>query len=145
LLSHPPLGSGDLAELQNLSPVPASIGGWFLTDDLNAPWKFPIPGGTTIPAGGFMVFYASNSFGANGINSFALGAKGDQVYLFSGDGVQVTGYAHGFAFDAAASGVTFGRYVTSTGEEQFPGQRLPTPGAPNAGPRVGTGCCICER
>ena len=43
-------------------------------------------------------------FGAT--NSFALGANGDNLYLFSGDGVDLTGYAHGFDFGASAGNVT---------------------------------------
>ena len=31
----------------------------------------------------------------------------------------LTGYSHGFAFGASANGAAFGRYVISTGEEQF--------------------------
>src|SRR5262249_15141318 len=92
---------------------------------------------SVIPAGGFLVFYGTNSFGINGANSFSLDAAGDQVYLFSGDGQALTGYAHGFNFGAAPSGVTFGRYVLSTGAEDFVLQITNTLGRQNAGPLVG--------
>src|SRR6185436_17459692 len=68
----------------------------------------------------------------------SLNAHGDDAYLFSGDSsTNLTGYDYGFSFDAATDEVTFGRYVISTGEAQFTAQITPTPGAANAGPRIG--------
>src|SRR5204862_884808 len=49
----------------------------------------------------------------------------------------LTGYSHGFTFGAAQDGVSFGRFVNSTGEEQFPAQISRTFNAVNSGPRVG--------
>src|SRR5207344_2486777 len=70
--------------------------------------------------------------------SFSLSSSGEQVYLFSGDtGTNLTGWSHGFAFGAAANGVSFGRFLNSVGEEQFPAQIAQTPNVVNAGPRVG--------
>src|SRR4029079_14390202 len=66
-----------------------------------------------------------------------LNAEGGKVFLYSGDPLtNLTGYSHGFAFGAAAERVTFGRYVISTGEEQFPAQIAPTPGGANSGPLI---------
>ena len=129
----------DAVELFNPTDGAVDVGGWFLTDDPGVPRKFRIPDGTTIPAGGFRVFLETEFNPTPGLlPSFGLGAAGDQVYLFSGDGAtNLTGYSHGFAFGALAVGRTFGRHVISTGEEQFPEQREPTLGAVNAGPRVG--------
>src|SRR5204862_810580 len=112
--------------------------GWFLTDDFDLPQKFVIPAGTMVPAGGFVVFHATNSFGNTNLpNSFHLDAEGDQVYLFSGDGVNLTGYAQGVDFGAGAKNVTFGRYIISTGADHFIAQRSNTLGSANAGPLVG--------
>jgi hypothetical protein len=127
--------AGDIIELQNLSPSNANVAGWFLTDDLNTPKKYVIPSGT-IPPFGFMVFQSTNSFGL-GVNGFALGAKGDEVYVFSGNGVNLTGYAHGFDFGASASNTTIGRYVVSSGEDKFVIQSANTIGSANSGPLVG--------
>jgi hypothetical protein len=58
--------------------------------------------------------------------------------LFSGDtNGNLSGYSDGFAFGAAQNGVSFGRYVISTGEAQYPAQIVNTLGQTNAGPRVG--------
>jgi hypothetical protein len=92
-----------------------------------------------IAAGGFRVFTEAEFNALPGsLTSFSLSSAGDSIYLCSGDAAtNLTGYSHGFTFDAAANGVTFGRYVNSVGEEQFPAQMTPTPGATNSGPRVG--------
>ena len=91
--------------------------------------------GTTVPAGGFQVFDASQF--NTGPNAFALSSLGESIFLFSGDGTNLTGYAHGFTYGAAAHGVSFGRYVTSLGEEKFVAQARNSLGGPNTGPRVG--------
>jgi hypothetical protein len=129
----------DAIELYNPSSNPADIGGWFLSDDFASPKKYVIPPNTIIPAFGYLVFYETNSFNypTNASTSFALGAKGDDVWLFSGDSINLTGYAHGFTFGASPAGRTFGRHVISTGEEQFVLQRASSLGAANAGPSVG--------
>jgi hypothetical protein len=49
----------------------------------------------------------------------------------------LTGYSHGFSFGAGANGVSFGRYINSVGEEQFPAQITTSFSATNSGPRVG--------
>jgi hypothetical protein len=138
-LTHTDPPASDAIELYNPTANPVNVGGWFLSDDFNTPKKFIIGPGTTIPARGYLVFYETNSFNfpTNAPTSFALSSHGDQVWLFSGDGINLTGYAHGFDFGAAANGVSFGRYVISTGEDHFVAQRTNSLNATNAGPLVG--------
>ncbi len=135
-LTHPQAHRVDSIELHNPTAGPASIGGWFLTDNLNQPAKYRIPASTMIPAGGYAVFN-EGQFGNNGSNSFALSSLGEDLYLFSGDGANLTGYQHGFHFGAQLQGITFGRYVTSDSREHFVPERANTLGAANAGPKVG--------
>ena len=128
----------DTIELFNPAANDADLSGWFLTDDGNLPRKFRIPDGTIIRASNFVVFDERQFNSAGTTNDFALSARGEQVYLFAADiDGNLTGYDHGFAFDAAADGVSFGRHVISTGEEQFPAQIAFTSGATNSGPRIG--------
>lgn len=138
VLSHSETGS-DFIELFNPNAAAVDIGGWFLSDAQGAPTKYRIPDGTFIAALSYLVFDESDFNPTPGTNtSFSLNATGDDVFLFSGDAnTNLTGYSHGFSFGAAPDGGTFGRYVISTGEDQFPAQIAATPGQPNAGPRIG--------
>ena len=135
--THPP--QVDFIELFNPAPIPAPVGGWFLSDDPHVPQKYRIPDGVSLPSLGFLTFNENQLNPASEVGtSFTLDSHGEQVYLFSGDAnTNLTGYSHGFAFGAAAAGVPFGRYVNSVGEEQFPAQLSITLNASNAGPRVG--------
>jgi hypothetical protein len=134
-LTHTDLPELDTIELYNPTASPAAIGGWFLTDDHYNPAKYRIPANTVIPAGGYVTF---NETQFNiGSNAFRLSSLGEEVYLFSGDGTNITGYRHGFEFGAQVNGVSFGRYVTSDGLEHFVTQKANTLGAANAGPKVG--------
>jgi len=138
VLSHSETGV-DFIELFNPRSTAVDIGGWFLTDDPGTPMKYRITDGTFIAPLSSLVFTETQFNPLPGVgNSFSLSARGDDVYLFSGDPTtNLTGYSHGFSFGAAPDGGTFGRYVISTGEEQFPGQRAATPGDPNTGPHIG--------
>ncbi len=129
----------DTIELYNPTGASVDLGGWFLTDDPGVPTKFRIPTNTVIAAGGYLVFTETDFNPTPGTNnSFALDSHSDQVYLLSGDAnANLTGYSHGFNFGAAPNGVSFGRYVISTGDERFVLQTARTPGATNAGPLVG--------
>lgn len=138
ILTHTDLPAVDRIELFNPTGTNVNIGGWFLTDDPGVPTKYRITDGTTILPYGFISFSESQFNATPGSNnSFSLGSDGEQVYLFSGDAnTNLTGYSHGFEFGAAANGVSFGRYINSVGDEQFPAQISQTFDGTNSGPRV---------
>jgi hypothetical protein len=129
----------DTVELFNPSTNAANLGGWFLTDDFFHPQKYRFPDGTTVPAAGFALVDAARfSTATQGTNAFGLSSLGDELYLFSADAAtNLTGYYHGFHFGASPSGMTFGRYVNSIGEEDFVLQSTNTLGTNNALPWVG--------
>jgi len=136
-LTHTDLPLLDTLELYNAGTNTADISGWFLTDDFSKPKKYRFSNDTTIPPGGFLTVN-ENDFNNGSPTSFSLSSLGDEVWLFSGDATtNLTGYFHGFKFGAAQNGVTFGRYVTSIGEEHFVAQAANTLGTNNAGPAVG--------
>jgi hypothetical protein len=129
----------DKVELFNPNNFAVDVGGWFLTDDNGQPMKYRIPDHTVIGPLGYLVA-TENQFGTNalGTNGFAFSSGGEQVYLFSGDAnTNLTGFTHGFSFEAADPDVSFGRYINSQGVEQFPAQTSTTFGSANAGPSVG--------
>lgn len=140
VMSHPIPPYADYIELLNTNTVDVDVGGWYLTDNSDLPKKYRIPPNTIIRAGETLVFWATNAFGASNIASspFGLGAEGDDVWLWAGDGAgNLTGYFHGHDFGPAAAGVPFGRHVISTGREHFVAQQVVTPGGLNSGPLVG--------
>jgi len=167
ILSHsdPPLE--DAVELYNDGTNAVNIGGWWLTDDKDTYNKFHIPANTIIQPKGYVAFYEyigePGGFNPNGqgiFPSFSFSSsQGDECYLYATDPVtgKLNGFRRGVDFPAAANGVSFGRYVTSTGESDFvpmesltfgtdvtaadPTNRLDEfrsgTGAPNAAPLVG--------
>lgn len=139
-LTHIDAGGHEYIELYNPGSSALDVTGWYLTDDRHTPMKFKIPAGSVIPAGGTISFSDVLFNSQPGVApSFALDSHGEEVFVFSADqaGLNLTGYSHGFTFGAAEDNVAFGRYVISTGDEHFVAQTANTPGAQNAGPRVG--------
>ena len=135
-LTHTDPPEMDAIELFNPTAGPADISGWFLTDDPDVPQRFCIPTNTVVPADGYVVF-TEDEFGTSTTADFALSSLGDQVYLYSGDGTNLTGYRHGFALGPQINGITFGRCVSSDGKEHFVTEAAKTLGDANAGPKVG--------
>lgn len=140
VLTHTDEPQRDTVELYNPGEQAEDLGGWYLTDDPDEPTKWTIPEGTVIPANGYQVFYEGHyvssvlefdddEFGS----AFSLSSTGDEIYLFS----PTLGYSHGFSFEGAYNGISFGRYETSGGEELFPSQKSFTPSEANSGPAVG--------
>ncbi len=131
ILTHTDLPQVDAIELRNLGTAAVDVGGWFLSDDADQPKKFRVPNGTTISAGGYAVFDETSL-------TFALSSRGESLYLFSGDvATNLTGYSHSIDYGAAANGVSFGRYLISTGEEQWPAMDALTLGGSNSAPKIG--------
>lgn len=136
VLTHTDLPEIDSIELHNPGSNNADIGGWFLTDDVSVPQKFRIPDGTTIPAGGYLVFDESDF--TVGPNAFRFSEYGEQACLFSAEANgDLTGYSHGWDFKAAPNGVTTGLHIDSQGREHFVLQAANTLGSENSTPLVG--------
>lgn len=130
---------GDWVELYNSSTNTLDINGWFLSDDEYDLAKVELGGLQAIAPGGYLVLTEASHFGTTvaGTNGFALSELGDEIYLSSGEGGELTGYWVGESFGAAERDVTFGRHVKSDGSADFTAQSAQTPGAANAYPLVG--------
>jgi hypothetical protein len=139
LLTHTDPPEVDTVELFNPTGTNVDFGGWYLSDDSNTPKKYRIPDGTSISAGGYVVFNEHQfNTGLNGNIPFAFSSTGESVYVFSAlPNSQLTGYSHGFEFGAMFNGVAFERYVNSVGDELFPMEISLTFGTNNSGPRIG--------
>ena len=119
------------------------IGGWWLSDDIHAVRKFQIPTGTTLAAGGFVVFLESQFNPTPGARtSFSLDSFGEKLILSAVDsGGALTGYRAQVSFGAALDGVPFGRVNTGnlagvTTPEFWP-LTARTFGLANAAPKTG--------
>lgn len=125
----------DTVELYNPHPMSMELGGWWLSDARNFPYKYRIPTGTIIPSMGYLVLDESHfNIGEGG---FAFSANGDRCYIFSGDtNGNLTGYSHGFVFRGSDRNVTFGRNRSSTGEDYWLPENSLTFGTTNSGPHV---------
>lgn len=145
LLAHSHGASSDWIELHNTTGRSINIGGWFLSDDGSTPEtirKYEIPEGTEIPENGYLIFEESSSFGSLSLpieKRFALSEGGETLYLYSGQGGEVTGlYQTQQTFDASETGVTFGRYEKPelSGRYDFVRQSSSSPGFANSGPLI---------
>ncbi len=134
MLTHTDEPEVDTVELYNSGDEAVDISGWFLSDKSTELNRFTIPGGTVLLAKGYQLFTTLDWSSAFEFNS----EGGEGVYLASASASGfLTGYQHGFEFEATPNGVTLGRHLTSEGKEYFPMQAAPSLGSSNAGPWVG--------
>ena len=130
----------DSIELYNSTANPIAIGGWFLSDSSANFLKFEISAGTTVPAGGYVVFDESD-FNANPGNlaaiDFALsGTNGDDVWLVIPDGAGgIESFVDDVHFPAAANGEALGRLPEGAG--RYSPLQTPSLGSANAAARIG--------
>ena len=118
VLAHTDEPQSDSIELFNPTSSTINIGGWYLSDEGDDLFKFQIPAGTMLAAGGYIVF-DEDDFNPNpsnpGPNDFALsGASGDQVYLSRTSGGNVS-LEDAVEFDATFNGDSMGRVPNGTG------------------------------
>jgi hypothetical protein len=126
-------GYDDWIEIYNIGDSPVDMAGMYLTDDLGEPTKWEIPSGspsqTTIPANGYLVFWADDetSEGPRHTN-FKLSAGGEEIGLFDTNGVTELDE---IVFGEQTANISYGRYPS--GEENWRFFPFPTPAADNNG------------
>ena len=101
-------GEGDASdwiELYNGLSAPISLEGWCLTDDRGNLRKWSFPPGTVLPAGKYLVVFASGRAAAGGVHvdrqgylhtNFALDKDGEYLALVAPNGTVVQEYAPRF-------------------------------------------------
>jgi len=138
VLTHTDTPLVDAVELYNPCADTVDISGWYISDNKSKPTKYKIPDGTKVPAGGYIVFDASD-FNADPDDSasFTLDSHGESVWLFSHEQGCDGGYCDVVEFGELDNGVSIGLYRTSTGEEMWVRQSALSLGKKNAGPRIG--------
>ncbi len=127
----------DAVELHNIGDAAVDISGWLLTDKPTAPvseWA-RIPNGTMLAPGAFYVSWEKDRI--NGDWQFGLSEAGETLHLLRPNpegGLPLP--VESVRFGASPNGVSFIRYVDSSGRIHYPLQAgAPTLGAPNRAPR----------
>lgn len=133
----------DWIELYNRTNSDIDIGGWFLSDDGSNLTKYRIPEGTSIAAGGYLVFFEDLNFGPmsvdpNVVTGFALSDAGETLHLSSATDNNLTGYRFSRDYGPSQVGETIGYYFKpGTGTYNYVRLQTPTMGSTNAPPRSG--------
>lgn len=123
----------DWVEIHNPGATTLNLAGWYLTDTATnkTKWQFPE---VTVPAGGYVVVYASNKNRRDPARAlhtnFALSAGGEYLGLVQADGSTVVS-EFAPAFPAQSENISYGlaQAAPNAGEMGF--LRSPTPGAAN--------------
>ncbi len=121
----------DWIEIYNAGSVAVDLGGYYLSDDLNASgyWQIPTnqPALTTIPAGGFLLFWADGDPEEGALHlDFKLSSGGENILLIAPDG---TTQVDEVTFTNLGSNIAFGR--TTDGSPDFQEFINTTPGTSN--------------
>ncbi len=124
----------DWIEIYNNGAEDVMLGGYFLSDKLDeteAMFQIPDtqPDSVTVPAGGFILFYANKEEGSSVLNlNFSLKASGEAVGLWTPDSIFVDSITYG----AQSDDVSLGRFPD--GDIFWGFMSDYTPGTPNANP-----------
>ena len=76
--------TSDWIELYNSGATSINLSGYYLTDNLNKPDKWPIPVGTMIEAESYLLFWADGQDFADHTN-FKLSASGESIGIFNSE------------------------------------------------------------
>ena len=119
----------DWIELYNSSSSSVDVGGWGISDKADTPYRFTLPSGTVIPAGGRKIIFCDGTAGETdpSIAPFGLSTSGEVLTLTDKNGTS----AESVTVDPLASDTSFGRYPDG-GSDFF--VLKGTPKAANAAP-----------
>ncbi|MGJ8641641.1 MAG: lamin tail domain-containing protein [Opitutaceae bacterium] len=130
VLSHTDVGV-DWIEFYNFGNSAADLSNLAITDKLDQPSRYRIPGGTSIDANEFLVVSAADL-------GFGFSELGSSAYLLELAGDSIVRIVDQVSFPAAAREEPFGRHQRSDGIVDFTELAAVTPGAVNAPPRIGS-------
>lgn len=119
--------TADWIEIYNAGSSQVDLEGMYLTDDLEQLLQWEIPAGAVVPASGFLVFWADKEDTAlSGYHTnFKLSKDGEQVGLFTAEGVQIDA----LTFGEQETDVSYGR--VPDGGMSWQSLEAPSPGAQN--------------
>ena len=119
----------DWIELYNSTEIPVNIGGLYITDKLEDPFKHHIPNhnpeATTIPAGGFLLLWADGEENEGILHlNFKLNQAGEQIGLVQFIESKAT-YIDSLTYGWQDTDISFGRFTD--GSESWYSLAEPTP------------------
>ena len=133
----------DAIELFNSSSESINVGGWFLSDDQDALFKYQIAEGTIVEAGEYLVVTETQfnpNPNAQQENHFALSSEGDQIWLVTrNDDGELDRIIDHVRFGGSDVGQTLGR----SHQDRFLPLETATLGGANANP-ASSGIVISE-
>ncbi|MGA1863868.1 MAG: lamin tail domain-containing protein [bacterium] len=117
----------DWIEIYNSGSSTVNMGGMYLTDDPNDPTQWQVPAGVSIPAHGYLLFWADNDEEeGNTHTNFGLNKAGEQILLLASDHSTVL---DSIKFAEQMTDVSYGRYPDGSSSWGF---MIATPGAQNS-------------
>lgn len=123
----------DWIEIQNSGATTLDLGGWHLTDEVDPLDNWTFPPNTLVPAGGFLIVYASGDDAPDAMGNlhtnFKLGVGGEFVALVRPNLTIASSYGRGGAdYPAQSDDISYGAHPVSAEPVFF---TSPTPGAAN--------------
>ena len=109
---HEPGSFEDWIEIYNPGSTSVNMAGMYLTDDPTKPALWQIPAGVSIPAKGYLLFWADDDEN-QGIThtNFKLSLDGEMIVLFDTDGSTVI---DSIEFGPQLTDISYGRYPDRT-------------------------------
>jgi len=137
VLANSELPQQDTVELANTTNQVVDLSGWFLSDSNNNYFKFQVPAGTTIPAGGYLVLDEQdfNAGGGSRSDDFLLSSQGDDLTLLAVRSGQSMRFVDRVEFDATEPDVSLGRIPDAVATASLLPQVRSTLAAENLGQR----------
>lgn len=108
----------DWVELYNNGTSAIDLAGYFLSDDDSNPGKWEFPADANIGPGQYLIIWADEDGGQDGLHAnFKLSAGGEVLILSDPD----TMIVDAITFDEQTTDVSYGRYPNGTGDFRFMG------------------------
>lgn len=129
VMSNPGENQLDQFELANADERYLDVGGWFVTDNPQQPYRFQIAASTTLYGNGYLT-YDDQAFG------FGLNSEGEALYLIASDDQgRPSWFADAVYFAGSEAGTSLGRWPDAEDALMRP-LETPTFGSRNAQPRL---------
>lgn len=117
-------------EVHNAGSSSVNIGGYYLSDDENNPFKWQIPSGTSLAAKGYAIFWCDDMNMGRHTN-FSLDSEGEDVVLSNASGILLDK----ITYPKQLTNIAYGRITDGTGTWAY--LSVPTAGVSN-NPSTGT-------